>query len=380
MSWQHAAGSRRAVTSNWLAKSASRQHDRRSFLAACCLLPAACCSAADPESLPDGSAAKDMINPETQRAIDRGLTYLAHSQSEDGSWGDRPLYAGNLAVIGLSGLAFLAGGHQPGRGLYGPVVSRALRFILSKEQANPVGFLFNRSGSEHGPMYSHGFATMFLAESHGTIGERDLRRRVRDALGRAVKVIIDSQNNEGGWRYQPQKESADISVTVCQIMALRAARNAGVEVPKSVVDKCVDYVRTCQNTDGGFRYFKQGGESQFARSAAGLAALYSAGVYTGSVIDRGLRYLMQHRPTGAGFARRADANYLYGHYYAAQVMWTAGGRWWGDWFPTIRDELVSFARPNDGAWQDRMICNDYATAMACIILQIPNNYLPIMQK
>jgi hypothetical protein len=336
----------------------------------------------DPGSLPDGSAAKDMITPDAQRAIDRGLAYLAGSQCEDGSWGDRSRYLGNLAVIGLTGLAFLAGGHQPGRGVYGQVVSRALRFILSKEQTNPVGFLFNKTGSDRGgPMYSHGFATLFLAESHGTIGDRDLRRRVRDTLGKAVKVILDSQNDEGGWRYLPQKvENADVSVTVCQIMALRAARNAGVEVPKSCVDKCVEYVRACQNTDGGFRYLKQGGESQFPRSAAAVAALYSAGIYQGQAVDRGLRYLVQHRPIGAGFGRRDMGNFLYGHYYAAQVMWTAGGHWWAEWFPVIRDELVSRARPHDGAWEDLLICNDYATAMALIVLQIPNNYLPIMQK
>jgi squalene cyclase len=324
-----------------------------------------------------------MITPEAEQAIDRGLSYLARSQGEDGSWGDRPMYAGNLAVVGLGGLAFLAGGHQPGRGQYGQVVGRALRFVLSKEQTNPVGFLFNRSGSEHGgPMYSHGFATMFLAESHGTIADRDLRRRVRDTLGKAVKVILDSQNNEGGWRYLPEKkQTADISVTVCQIMALRAARNAGVEVPKSAVDKCIEYVRACQNADGGFRYFKQGGDSAFARSAAGLAALYSAGVYQGQAVDRGLKYLTQFRPNGTTFYRRdADRNYLYGHYYAAQVMWTAGRRWWADWFPAIRDELVSRSRLHQGAWQDTYFGADYATAMACIILQIPNNYLPIMQK
>jgi hypothetical protein len=338
--------------------------------------------AADPESLPDGSAARDMITPDAQRAIDRGLAYLARSQGEDGSWGDRPMYAGNVAVVGLAGLAFMAGGHQPGRGPYGKIVTRALQYVLSKEQANPHGFLHNPSGSQHGPMYGHGFAAMFLAESHGTIGDRDLRRRVRDTLGRAVKVIIDSQNKEGGWRYQPHPEHADMSVTVCQIMALRAARNAGVEVHKSTVDKCVEYVHACQNPDGGFRYFKQSGTSAFARSAAGIAALYSAGVYEGRAIERGLKYLAQHRPSGQPFGRRdSDIYYFYGHYYAAQVMWTAGGQWWANWFPAIRDELLTRVRARgDGSWVDPTVGSDYATAMACIILQIPNNYLPIMQK
>ena len=339
-------------------------------------------SAADPESLPDGTAAKDMITPDAQQSIERGLAYLARSQGEDGSWGDRPMYAGNLAVVGLGGLAFLAGGHHPGRGPYGKTVTRALQFVLSHEQPNPPGFLFNKSGNEHGPMYSHGFATLFLAESHGTIADRELRRRVRESLGRAVRLILDTQHNEGGWRYDPRPMPPDISVTVCQIMALRAARNAGLEVPKSTVDKCIDYVRGCQNSDGGFRYMRQSGLSQFPRSAAAVAALYSAGIYQDKAIDRGLRYLAQYRPNGFGFGRReGDQNYLYAHYYAAQVMWTAGGRWWTDWFPAIRDELVTRSRyRGDGAWLDPLFGCDYATAMSSIILQIPNNYLPIMQK
>jgi hypothetical protein len=359
---------------------------RRGFLlgAAATLLPPVVRgrSADDPEPLPAGDAAKDVITPDAQRAIDRGLAFLARSQGEDGSWGDGP-YAGHVAVVALGGLAFLAGGHQPGRGKYGAVVTRALRFVLSKEQTTPAGFLYNRRSHSYGPMYGHGFGTMFLAESHGTVADRELRGRVREALGRAVKVILDSQNGEGGWRYQPEKMTGDISVTVCQIMALRAARNAGVEVPKSAVDKCVEFVRGCQNTDGGFRYFRQGGLSQFPRSAAAIAALYSAGVYQDRDIERGLRYLMQFRPNGGfGFVRGdVEQNYMYAHYYAAQVMWTAGGHWWADWFPAIRDELLSRGRyRGDGAWQDRFIGADYGTAMACIILQIPNNYLPIMQK
>jgi hypothetical protein len=62
-------------------------------------------------------------------------------------------------------------------------------------------------------------------------------------------------------------------------------------------------------------------------------------------------------------------------------MWTAGGERWKNWFPAIREELLTRRRfGNDGSWSDPTTCTDYATAMACIILQIPNNYLPILQK
>jgi hypothetical protein len=323
-----------------------------------------------------------MITAAAQRAIDQGLAFLAGAQHPDGSFGDRQ-YHGNVCITSLAALAMMAGGSQPGRGRYGNVVSRALEFVLSQEDRNTPGFLHNSTVTTHGPMYSHGFGALFLAEVHGMVPGARRRQEVREALERAVKLIVHTQNPEGGWRYQPVPREADISVTICQIMALRSARNAGLHVPKSTVDKCITYVKHCQGPDGGFRYMRQGGgPTAFARTAAGVVALYSAGVYKDPAIDRGLEYLMRFKPNQP-FPRRdiPDLHYFYGHYYAAQAMWTAGGNYWSEWYPAVRDELVQRAgrHRGDGAWMDS-ICTDYATAMACIILQIPNNYLPILQK
>ncbi len=238
-------------------------------------------------------------------------------------------------------------------------------------------------------MYGHGFATLFLAEVYGMAPTPALRTELRGTLQRAVRLIIDSQNREGGWRYQPRANDADISVTICQIMALRAARNAGIAVPKSVAENCTKYVKECQDLhgDGGFRYQRGGGfgGTGFARTAAGVVALYSAGVYKGPAVKKGLDYLMLRKPGGNRFIdHEMEAHYYYGHYYAAQAMWTAGGRYWREWYPAIRDELLRLApgghRNNDGSWFDRRLCRHYSTAMALIILQIPNNYLPILQR
>lgn len=326
----------------------------------------------------------DHLNPEAIKAIDRGLAYLANSQNRDGSFGDTALFRGNLAVTSLAGLALMAGGHLPGRGAYGNTVTRALQFVLSKEQKSPPGFLNNSDGTyRQGPMYSHGFATLFLAEVFGMVQDAVIQDRLRGTIERAIRVIVNSQNSEGGWRYEPMKMHADSSVTICQIMALRAARNIGFFVPKEVADRCVKYVRSCQTADGGYTYFSGQGGAAFPRSAAGVVALYCAGVYSGPEVDRGLRYLMKFKP--GTFAGRVgfmpDQHYFYGQYYAAQAMWTAGPKYWNDWFPAIRDELLRFVKSRpDGIWADPTVCSHYATAMACIILQIPNNYLPILQK
>ncbi|MCI0684822.1 MAG: terpene cyclase/mutase family protein [Gemmataceae bacterium] len=326
---------------------------------------------------------RGMITPATQEAIDAGLAYLAKNQNPNGSFGTNQ-HVGNVAITSLAGLAFMSGGHQPGRGRYGDNVTRAVRNIISLENKNVPGYLHNPRNAFHGPMYGHGFAALFLAEAHGMVNDRNLRDQLRGTLDRSIKLIINTQNHQGGWRYQPVKGDADISVTICQIMALRAARNAGITVPKKTADDCTRYVQSCQEKNsGGFRYQPFGGPPGFARTAAGLCALYSAGHYEGPDVDKGLNYLMRFKPAGRGgfFGNpEVQIHYYYGHYYAAQAMWIAGGDYWKQWYPAIREELLGSRNAQDGHWFNGQICPHYCTAMSLIILQIPNNYLPILQR
>ena len=286
---------------------------------------------------------------------------------------------GNIAVTSLAALAMMAGGHQPGRNIYGDNVTRALRYVL--DQADPAGISGQPRRSIARP---HVWAWVRRALSlrslrHGR--RKACRERLQDTLRRSVKLIVDSQNKEGGWRYHPGSTDADISVTICQIMGLRAARNAGFYVPKSTVDRCTKYVMLCQERDGGFRYQAVGGPSQFARSAAGVVALYCAGIYKGREVDNGLQ-LPHAVPPWQGRARQRSIS----------ITTTAiitqprpcgrpvanSGR---SGIPPSAIKLVNNGdRLSTGGWIDHRFSNDYATAMACIILQIPNNYLPILQK
>ena len=267
-------------------------------------------------------------------------------------------------------MAFMSNGSAPGRGPYGEHTQRCVDYIVANTQPN--GFIAADGAASHGPMYGHGFAALFLAEAYGMSPRED----VRDKLVAATKLIISAQNNEGGWRYQPVPNDADISVTICQIMALRGARNAGIHVPAETVDRCIEYVKQRQNTDGGFSYTSRDRSSLFPRSAAGVVALYSAGVYEGDAIERGLAYLDRSRPGRAQL--RPTAHFYYGHYYAMQAMWHAGGERWQLWYPSVRDLLLT-RQSRDGSWPDGNGPH-YATSMACVMLQVPNNMLPIFQR
>lgn len=323
----------------------------------------------------ENNAAANEITPELNDAVSKGLAWLAAQQGEDGSFGGSR-YPKHVGITGLACLAFMSDGNLPGRGPYGEQVRKGLEFVMSC--INETGFMAGESTS-HGPMYGHGFATLFLGEVYGmTAGGADtqMSKRLHEAVTRSCRLIEASQNEEGGWRYNPVPMDADVSVTICEIMALRSARNAGIDVPSETIDRAVEYVRLCQNDDGGFRYQAMRGQSAFPRSAAGVASLYYAGIYEDEAIDRGLRYLRAQRNEGE---RAISAHYFYGHYYAAQAMYLAGGDNWADWWPGVRDEVISRQR-EEGFWDDPNAGTEYGTAMALIILQMPKRYLPIFQK
>jgi hypothetical protein len=56
-------------------------------------------------------------------------------------------------------------------------------------------------------------------------------------------------------------------------------------------------------------------------------------------------------------------------------MFLAGGDYWSNWYPAIREELLSRQR-EDGHW-DGEVSDEYCTACALIVLQMPNRYLPV---
>ena len=312
----------------------------------------------------------DLMTPEVSRSILRGLAFLAARQNEDGSFGTG-VYGRNVAVTSLCAMAFVSNGSSPGRGPHGEIINRAIAYVQG--QSSESGFINFTESTSRGPMYGHGFATLFLAEVYGM----SLQPQLREQLSRATALIVATQNEAGGWRYQPRRDEADLSVTVCQLMALRAVRNAGVFVPNTTVDQAVEYIKRCQNPDGGFSYrVVEAGKSAFPRSAAAIVALYSAGIYGGEEIRRGLDYLMQFPPTPDAFGKQSY--YFYGQYYAVQAMWHARGDYWKAWYPAIRD-VLQLVQEENGSWP-ASISREFGTAMACLVLQMPQNYLPIFQR
>ncbi len=338
------------------------------------------------------------LNPRALHdAAERGLAWLVEQQEASGGWpadvghkqGDDYLILStateqkargqaHLGVTALCGLAFLAGGHLPGRGKHGAVVDATLRYMLERTGEN--GYL--RDGETR--MYSHAFATLFLAEAYGMVRTP----AIKISLERAVHWIVDNQNRYGAWRYNPFTIEADLSVTVCQLQALRAARNIGIEVPKDCIDRALAYVLRSRVDSGryqGLFHYKiygrgaYGKPAEFSINAAAVTALASAGNYEQSLWAPALDLVDQSYPETLRYYG-SHYYYWYGNYYACQAFFWAGGARFHAYYRRLADDLLALQR-DDGRWLNHTGPGDaFSTAVAALILQLPRQYLPIFQR
>lgn len=338
--------------------------------------------------------------PEGRKALDRGLQWLSRNQGDEGNW-----TSDNLGLVSMGLLAFLADGHAPGHGRYGPAGQKALNYILRHDR--PSGLL--NIAIRHNDMYNHGLSTFVLGQAYGMTDDP----RVGPALDKALKVIIQSQCRDGGWRYEswplPQdKETGnDLSLAVMQAKALRSAVDSGFEIPPSVIKQAIRDVREhyqpegCRREDseeeqqkhpGRFTYNKGGGNATIAMAAAGVVCLQEFAQYDDWRIPKNIELIekavMEMSDKGDPHSPPFDP---YTMYYVAQALYQVGGEPWKRCYPRIRDRLISSQisdkdnLENDGGWQPSGHVNGkqgmlYQTAVACFVLAIPNRYLPILQE
>jgi hypothetical protein len=333
----------------------------------------------------------EMVDRKTVAAIDKGINYLVKTQRRDGSWLNSGGYGIYPCVMSsLSGMALIAGGSSPESGPHAKNVSRAMNFIIRVAESHKDGLIAG-FGSEGRSMYGHGFSMLFLAQCYGNELHPKTEARLKKVLDRAVALTAKSQSDlgeankhAGGWIYTPTGSSDEGSVTVTQLQALRACRNVGIKVPKSTIDRAVEYLKYCQQGDGGICYSARSrGSSRPPISAAAIACFYAAGVYDRTGGGKGTEAEMVKRLVkyclSTCTVERSQGHYFYTHFYMAQSMYQRGGKDWREYYPKIRKKLLGLQSP-DGSWNGDSVGTTYGTAIATIILQLPYGYLPICQK
>lgn len=319
------------------------------------------------------------ITPATRAAIDSGLKFLAASQNRDGSWRSRGANGGYpIAMTSLCGLALLSSGSTPTQGPYARNISAALTFVL--KSARRDGLIAQLEEESH-CMHGHGFAMLFLAQCLGVEEDPQRMGQLKLALQRSIELTARSQSAAGGWLYTPDSGGDEGSVTVTQVQGMRAAKNAGVAVPKRVIDNAMSYLEKSTNPDGGIRYqVTDSGPSRPAITAAAVVCYFNAGLYDDPKALAALRFCNEQLTAGNTQSARYFGHYFYAQLYLSQAKFLRGGSEWQEYFSAIRQILIEKQSRDDGSWDGDHVGPAYGTAIALIILQLPQKNLPIMQR
>jgi hypothetical protein len=228
-------------------------------------------------------------------------------------------------------------------------------------------------------MHGHGFALLFLAECYGMEEDPQRQAQIRSALQRAIELTARSQSAAGGWLYTPDSGGDEGSVTITQVQGLRAARNAGIAVPKEVIDNAMKYLERSQNADGGIRYqVSDAGHSRPAITAAAVACWYNAGEYKHPNAERAFAFA-ERKLNPRGQESRETGHHYYAQFYLAQVMFLHSEQKWNGHYQDVCRMLQS-EQSADGSWDGDQIGPVYGTAISLVILQLPYKHLPIMQR
>jgi hypothetical protein len=308
-------------------------------------------------------------------AIEKACAFLLTKQNADGSFGE----ARRTAVTGLAIMALLAAGQTPDDPTNGPAIRNGIQFVLSQMRAD--GYLGQSDGSR---MYGQGICTLMLTEAAGTTRDDALERRMIEACRRAVAVILKAQaiekapQDRGGWRYEPNSTDSDLSATGWQIMALRSAKNIGMDVPDSALEAAAQYVKNMTFPAGGYNY--QANQPKPTLRGVGLLVLAVCDVPDSPEMQRTTDLILREMPKWQG------PWFYYNTYYLSAGMYRRGDEVWNRFYPAI-DELLLPRQGADGAWLDPPGNNEgeaggavYSTSMVILALSVHSHFLPIYQR
>ncbi len=319
-------------------------------------------------------------SPETAKAVELGLKWLARQQRKDGSWSMRGPYEdgayqeNTTAATAMALLAFQGDGNTHRDGPYAKTVAQGLKYLLNR-QSKENGF-FASNEPDRQQAYAHAQATIAVCELYGMTQDALLRQPTEAA----VEFSVRAQSESGGWRYLPRSGS-DLSVTGWYVMALVSAKSAGIRVKNSVLAEVQSYLDRVSVEDGAGYCYQEGRPAGQTMTAEGLLCRQ----YLGWAHDRepmaiGLNTLVQDLPINR------DSMNVYYWYYATQALHHFGGSGWTIWNNNMKQVLpaMQVKRGNEaGSWSPQTdeygnaSGRLYTTCFCIYCLEVYYRHLPL---
>lgn len=339
---------------------------------------------------------KEKANVEAM--VNKGLEWLKKNQSADGHW-EAPGGQYPTTMTALSGMALLMEGSTLREGKYSDNLKKAVDWFLTRSQKN--GLLGNPRNPTEASRYTygHGFGLLFLASVYGEEEDATRRKRLEAIITKAVEFTGKAQTKQGGWGYVSSADGGGFdegSTTITQLQALRAARNAGIVVPKSIINNATEYLHKCTTPRGGVIYNLGRGAVAAAGSerppitAAAVACAFSAGQYDDKYAKMWIKFCKESIWGNI----RGGGHDEYQNYYFGQAMYVLGDDRYGKLFPDEKKEnwmtwsaykktTFEYYKSNqaaDGSWNGGYTGSVLATSFALCILQLEKGILPIYHR
>ena len=358
-------------------------------------------------------------------SIERGLEWLITQQNKDGSF--KSIKRGQPGVTALCVMAFLAQGESPVDGKYQKQLSKAIDYIAGQQKRNglvariaPNSVPITRNYTEvvktdtivsrlelnptsicTTAVYNHAISALALCEAYGQCSPEQTTR-LAPVVEKAIAATLEMQRwkrgrqvDVGGWRYLSVlfPQDSDLSITGWQLMFLRSARNAGFEVPNKSIEAAVEYVERCflKDDDEQVHSYDAGNRSTVTRAVAGsgILAMAHAGKHDSKAAVASGEWILKHDFSNYDLEKPVDGlewlgnRYHYGAFLCTAGMYQLGGKFWGNFFPTLAGSLLENQEDN-GSWltkgQDQPYGSCYSTSLSILSLSVPNQMLPISQR
>ena len=300
-----------------------------------------------------------------QNAVYKALKWLQKVQLDNGSWEDDPAHSG------LALLCFLAYGATPLDQEFGETVKKSMQWLCNNL---PEDRCWDRA-------YSHGIATYAISEAYGMTKIPFLK----NAMERGIKIIIDGQQECGGYDYNYKKGNRwDVSVSGWQFQALKAAYVSGSSNPKlyQTMKKSREFLKKHAYGNKEFAY-SNGKFNHKNMTGIGVVSLQLLGDPSCKEVSESIETIIDKRLNG--YVWEEARKNLYGWYYDTQAVFqykVINNEYWKKWQRIFEKELVR-NQHKEGYWKvdginyyQNLKGKIFSTTLCCLQLEVYYRYLP----
>jgi hypothetical protein len=240
-------------------------------------------------------------------------------------------------------------------------------------------------------MYNHALATFAVSEALALTGEPGYR----DSVEKAVMFTVLAQQAGGGWDYTSRSTGRnDLSITGWQVMALRAAIQAGVEVPEGAMERIRGFLQVSVTQSGEGIYANLGqerGRRGINMVAVGLLSkLYLGSAPAEAPVRSAVDRLLRAPPDPAAFEDWDNTFQSYYYWYTATLaLFHLTGNEWRAWNVLLLRRLLPLQSRDgheEGSWPPELSWvgvsggRIYATAINVLTLETYYRYEPIHER